>query len=110
MFIELDPRDFCEIWVPKIYGIAPGASKETKNGKITYRQACLELLAYLCEAPESTVSSWIDYDLSDKKRRPSRYILQLLRAIHLKLIDLEGIPSVYADFIERIRTNSKLLD
>ncbi len=107
MYKELEPREFCQTWVPKIYKIDPGTKGK---GKVSYRQACIDFLSYVCDASPKTVAFWIDYSPEQKKRRPNRYLLKYLRVIDVKLRDIEQTSSLYQQFIEDLKKNSKILE
>ncbi|MGK7887589.1 MAG: hypothetical protein AB4057_23545 [Crocosphaera sp.] len=105
MIDDLEPKEFCRKWVPKIYGIQPGT-----KGKRGYRKASLELLSYVCDAPKSTCAGWIDYDSEDPQRRPNRYLSKYLRMVDLKLTELELIPQVFLSFSKNLRAKSEIID
>ena len=105
MIDDLEPKEFCQEWVPKIYGIQPGA-----KGRKGYRKASLELLSYVCDAPKSTCAGWIDYESQDPQRRPNRYLYKYLRMVDLKLKELELIPDVFLSFSKDVRNRSEIID
>ncbi len=106
MFRDLEPREFCEIWIPKIYKIPPGTRGK---GKPSYRAACAEFLSYICEVSPQTAKYWIDYPPENKRKRPYPIVLKYLRAIDLKLKELEQMPLLYQQFIEELRKKSDIL-
>lgn len=107
MFNDLYPKEFCEKWVPKIYKIPPGTRG---RGKVSYRQACIDFLSYICDASATTAAFWIDYSSLEKGKRPNRYLLKYLRLVDLKLKDIEQMPLLYEKFIEDLRKHSKILE
>ncbi|MGH2414114.1 MAG: hypothetical protein ACRDEA_10565 [Microcystaceae cyanobacterium] len=70
MFKPLEPKEFCERWVPKKLGKHPH--------QYGYRKACCQMLAELTDHQESTVNSWLS-----RSNKVPVVIKRYLRAVDL---------------------------
>ncbi|ACK73358.1 hypothetical protein PCC7424_5005 [Gloeothece citriformis PCC 7424] len=72
MVKDLSVEEFCNFWIPKLYGIS--------KGKRGYKKACIEVLSYITQYSPDTCANWV----STRKRKvnPPRILLKYLRLVH----------------------------
>jgi hypothetical protein len=99
MLEPLEPKEFCQYWIPKLYQLNPG--------EYGYRKACIQLLSLVTDSSQYTCANWVDY----QDRSPLPILKLYLRAIHMllkieeSLYGVEDKPENAGTILEKIRKN-----